>query len=355
MASASGQVGNIAAAMFLYSLIAALGVVGLWFAAYSAHIFLAVLEQTAAGGDEVTWPDEPYVDWLWKGAYFWGLALFWPVVLWWLLRHLPTPPGPMPRLILWGLVIGLLFPVSLLSSLSATSLLVVFRQEIVHRLSRRRDAAGAFLLASLGIPLGILFANYGILLGRDSIAAERQATVVFVGVPIVSGLSAVLFLVYARMVGRLGWILRPHRVPKQRKKLRGIPLPSPDVRVAEKPAVLPSPEFEDNPEAETYGVLFETTPAPVALPQPGPTVDEEESDEAVERLPEKPWTELLQPSVFLFPLHENNHATLMWLTLGWLVVLSLALGILSQINTRFALPEETSAVVSSVQPASVGR
>ena len=39
-------------------------ILGLIVLARSAHCFLVVFESTAAGMDEVAWPDEPFVDWL---------------------------------------------------------------------------------------------------------------------------------------------------------------------------------------------------------------------------------------------------------------------------------------------------
>src|SRR5205823_10246025 len=72
----------LGSAFLFVPLLAAAAVIGGVVFAYAAHCFLTVLEQTAAGNDEVTWPDEPYVDWLWKAAYMLWLSSLWlaPVV-----------------------------------------------------------------------------------------------------------------------------------------------------------------------------------------------------------------------------------------------------------------------------------
>src|SRR6202035_2888488 len=44
-------------------------IVGTYVAAYAANCFLTVAEGTAAGNDKIHWPDEPFIDWLWKFVY----------------------------------------------------------------------------------------------------------------------------------------------------------------------------------------------------------------------------------------------------------------------------------------------
>src|SRR5208337_1572296 len=54
----------------------------LW-GASAAHYFLVVLEQTSAGGDRIHWPDDRFLDRLWKVFYLSILLAIWlaPVVL----------------------------------------------------------------------------------------------------------------------------------------------------------------------------------------------------------------------------------------------------------------------------------
>src|SRR5437763_889927 len=52
-------------------------IVGTYVLAYAAHCLLTVVEQTAAGADEVSWPDEPTADWLSRAVYLSALLAIW--------------------------------------------------------------------------------------------------------------------------------------------------------------------------------------------------------------------------------------------------------------------------------------
>src|SRR5260370_22686273 len=53
--------------------------VGSFVLTYASHCFLTIVEDTAAGNDEVHWPDEPPTDWLGKPFFLlWLLVL--PIV-----------------------------------------------------------------------------------------------------------------------------------------------------------------------------------------------------------------------------------------------------------------------------------
>src|SRR5262245_25686112 len=67
-AAASGQVA------FLISL-PVLAIVGGYFGAYAAHSLFTVIEQTAAGFDRVSWPQESFFDWVGKLIHVLGLLL----------------------------------------------------------------------------------------------------------------------------------------------------------------------------------------------------------------------------------------------------------------------------------------
>src|SRR5207237_4957071 len=83
--------GAAGGALIFFMLLVGAVIVAAYVLAYAAHVFLVVVDGTATGFRDLDWPDEPYVDWLWKGAY-----LFWLVALWlvplvfvgrWLFRH----------------------------------------------------------------------------------------------------------------------------------------------------------------------------------------------------------------------------------------------------------------------------
>src|SRR5438128_2593341 len=110
------------AVMYMLLLLAQV-VVLIYLGAFAAHCFLVVVENTAAGNDRVRWPDEPIYDWLWKPPYLVWLVAFWLVPAYLVLRavkpaFLRESPG-LQFLAVALPALWLLFPVSLMSSLSA--------------------------------------------------------------------------------------------------------------------------------------------------------------------------------------------------------------------------------------------
>src|SRR5205823_10342801 len=142
MAGAAGP-----AIMFMMFLLAQV-LVGLCVAAYAAHSFLTIVQDTAAGNDEVIWPDEPYYDWLWKPAYLSWLIAFWLVPEGIYLKVAKPEflaETPFLRFLLLALAgLWLMFPVSLLSSLTASSRWVFFRPKVLMGLARFAPSVAAF-------------------------------------------------------------------------------------------------------------------------------------------------------------------------------------------------------------------
>lgn len=180
------------AIVFFMFLIGAV-IVGLYAFAYSAHIFLSVVEGTAAGNDEIVWPSDPYVDWLWKGVY-----------LAWLIAVLLVPLLIASHWIASGQLIyvtagmfWLIFPVVLLSSMSASSRWFVFSISLMARLAKQFSAVVVFLL--LTAPLLAVIAG-AIHLWRET---GRTALLVVVALALAAGI-----LIYGRFLGRLALLLR---------------------------------------------------------------------------------------------------------------------------------------------------
>src|SRR5262245_51824341 len=135
-------------------------VLGALISAYAAHSLLVVVESTAAGNDEVQWPDDPLLDWVWKLFYVVWLYGIWLLPIWIVVnaikpRMLLENPGPTFIAVACA-TFWLLFPISVLSSLSATSLWVPFHWQLFRRLVRQPRAAAtyygmsALLLAGAG-------------------------------------------------------------------------------------------------------------------------------------------------------------------------------------------------------------
>src|SRR5713226_5802015 len=109
-------------------------------AAYASHCFLVVVVDTSAGNDAVSWPKEPYKDWLWKPLYLTWLIAFWLMPVGLILRIAkPTflADTKLLQFIAFALPgLWLFLPITLLSSASATSRWVLFRPAIVRGLMR---------------------------------------------------------------------------------------------------------------------------------------------------------------------------------------------------------------------------
>jgi hypothetical protein len=177
---------------------------------YTAHIFLTVTVDTAAGSDEIAFPSEPLVDWLWKGFYLAWLAAFWlvPACLLWILAR-STSRAPLVGWHAVALVGGLLwlaFPVSLLSSLSAGSRLVVLRAAIIKGLICSPLTAALYYWMS-----ALLWAAVSGLVYQAEFADR------FWLIPVAAMAVAAAILVNARLLGRLAWLLSC-RTPRTRKK-----------------------------------------------------------------------------------------------------------------------------------------
>ncbi len=199
------------AAIFFMTLI--LGViVGLYLLAYAAHCFLTVLQNTAAGLDEVTWPDEPLLDWLRQALQILGLAAVWlvpPGILCRALRHGFLPDDGLLRfLVVLGPVFWLTFPVGVLSSLSGTVQWVPLRWTILRQMLRLLPetvgfyVSTAFLGALAIVPWYFAFAR-----GQ------------WVLVPVASILTGAAVLIYPRLLGRLAWRIGRSMPPPPQPKL----------------------------------------------------------------------------------------------------------------------------------------
>jgi hypothetical protein len=185
-------------------------IVGLYVLGYAAHCFLVILEDTAAGNDEVVWPDVPLTDWLGKIIYLTCLAAFWFIPAWLLLDLVaPAALGWFPGVPVGVLVVGivwLVFPVSLFSSLSASPRWVVFRLEALRRLLHHLPA-----LLVVYCVTGVLLAGWAFL------SYVTFAKYLFL-LPVVACLGPAVLFIDARLLGRLAWLANfrtPERHPEE--------------------------------------------------------------------------------------------------------------------------------------------
>src|SRR5947209_12347145 len=116
--------GALGPAMMFICLLVLDGLLGAALLCFAARCFGTIVELTAAGEDYVRWPDEPLVDWLGRALHLLWLVAFWLAPVGILLRILAwvSPEGIPPAWFLLPVALfWLLFPVSVLSSLSAQS------------------------------------------------------------------------------------------------------------------------------------------------------------------------------------------------------------------------------------------
>src|SRR5262249_35842736 len=159
---------------------------------YAGYSFLTVFVNTSAGTDEVIWPKDPFQDWIWKSWYLVWLSAVWAIPAW-LLANVVDPP-----LWVFGLIVGgflwFMFPIGLLSSLSAPSRWIVLRPVILGMFAKNILSAITFytLSALLLAACGVL--SYYAILGP------------FYFVPFAAFAVVCSLLIYSRVLGRIGWV-----------------------------------------------------------------------------------------------------------------------------------------------------
>ncbi|MGH9676654.1 MAG: hypothetical protein ACRD36_06090, partial [Candidatus Acidiferrum sp.] len=230
--------------------------------AFTAYYLLTVVSDTAAGTDEVRWPGELMIDWLGQSLRLFGMVAIILVPAGILVRALAESyPSQHKGFWILALIMSwlwLVFPIALLSSMSASSLFVVFRPAIARDLLRIFPRALLFyILSAIGL-CAFALSWFAVLLGGQALL-----------IPLAALLSSWLILVYARLLGRLGWVIAQTKSPA-RKRPAGKLKPSQRKRIevsdpwnapaAVKKAISspvrqdksPSPE-----EAESYGLSDE--------------------------------------------------------------------------------------------------
>jgi DNA-directed RNA polymerase subunit RPC12/RpoP len=184
--------------------------VGTWTLSYAAACCRAILEDTAAGNRQiVSWHEQNWREWVLVLAWFGYLAGITFVLAHFLGRLVELAGGAyLPALlgISWTA-----FPLILLSSLEADSLLVPLSVPVVHSLWRRAGGWLAFYVVStvaVGLPLLLL-----LMLA----ATGSQFVAALIGAPVI---AAALFI-EARLLGRLGWLIsQPDGKPPKKKRRR---------------------------------------------------------------------------------------------------------------------------------------
>jgi hypothetical protein len=168
---------------------------------YAGYSFLTVFVNTSAGSDEVIWPKDPFQDWIFKSWYLAWLLAVWAIPAW-LIANLLDPSIEILVLIIGGFL-WLMFPIGLLSSLSASSRWVVIRPVILGTFLGNITSSIAFYTIT-----GLLLASCVFLL-YEAISGP------FYFVPLAAFVSASAFLIYSRLLGRIGWVFTQQHEDEQ--------------------------------------------------------------------------------------------------------------------------------------------
>lgn len=279
----AGPAGQVAFLLAMPLIVLAAG----YFAAYAVHSLFVVIEQTAAGFDRVAWPHETLFDWLGKLFHFLVILFVLLFPIGFLLPGLDFAAGPGAALLVASIcfvVVWLVLPVVLLSSMSGSSRFSLLRWEILKGLARCWRCLLAFygitgvmeFLAIGGLYFAVLGWREIDLAATAPSLAELIATFsLVVGLPIAAMLCSTGLLWYARLLGRLGWMLQiaePHGEEDEEViEAEGVDeakstfdSPAPPAPAEPLPMGLPAPSVV----GETYAMVEEPPPAPPPEPPP---------------------------------------------------------------------------------------
>ena len=303
-------------AFLFVPLLAATWIVGSAVASVAASFFLAILEASATPGvrdfswrgpsfrswvrDGIEWPEGTLADHFAKGVYLAYLVAVWgtPAVL---LGRLAAGGTPWASAIA-GAAFWLVFPVGLLSSLSSpASRWTPFRPGVLVAFARRPAQTLGFYLLSAPV-LAVLVLTFDLVLVHTSKTAVAWSLAL-------APLAAVLFFVYAHLLGRLGLVVSfafpegpDEPRPKRGKRKRKVPPNAYDPRTR---VFGPTEEIPDDPPVDAqppdmrgietphdgvvtgYGVDYSGTAAPVEDPKPARIIHkfDDEDDEPIRVAP----------------------------------------------------------------------
>jgi hypothetical protein len=206
------------AAVIFYALLIAEVMLALFTVCFASHNFLAVLQETAAGSDDIDWPDEPIQDWLPRGAYLVGLIAiilapigFARVVL---RSSGVTENVLIPLLISAATLLWLAFPICILSSLSGSSRVFIVRAKVLAQLGRIPGALALQYLASAFLFTAVIGLGYATFVAGW-----------YWFLPVTALAATVALLIYARLLGRLAWLINELGPVKKASEKKAPPPP----------------------------------------------------------------------------------------------------------------------------------
>lgn len=172
---------------------------------YAASIFLSVLQETAAGNDDVS-----YSDFDWKVSFFQFLRIGWvgavSVLPFAFLGSLCM--GLWPALIVGSIIGAATFPICLLCSLAADSWIKLVDGQMLARFGKKPHAMAVIYF-------------YSVVLALACAGIWWVTTMEFMMLaPVMGFLWSTSVLFYGRLLGRAGYVLTYEGKKKKRKKRR---------------------------------------------------------------------------------------------------------------------------------------
>ena len=246
-------------------------IVGFVFLMFAANYYLTIMESSGVGAKEVTWFSEPILDNAPKLAYMAWLVGLWLGPAYFLGRSAITASDPawlklaIPIAFFW-----LCFPVSQLSSLSASTIWLPLVPDVFARLLQKPLFVLEFLVLS-----ALTLALFGVGFKWAFLTAEEWNRL-FLGAP----LMVLAWFLYARLIGRLAFAMRFTKslFPARKKpKIEEKPAERPFEYVVEQPRDLPPIMTPDEGELTGYDMLMETPDRPRKRLKAEVVEDEEES------------------------------------------------------------------------------
>jgi hypothetical protein len=240
-------------------------------------------------------------------------------------------------------IFWLVFPVSLLSSLSGESRFMIMRGPILKGLARCRRATLHFYASTFGLLLASGGLVYFCLVGWEETLPATLGTAadivsIVVLLPMVGAAGGLVLLLYGRLLGRLAWLMdvaNPNKLPETEAG---------EENAEEQDETAPAVEATALPAAatkETYALVDEPPHEPPAAEpfrwQPGrmppappprrqwrdrPDQPPPDSELEPERRPDREPVEegvippLLTRRVVLFPFYRSTLKAWLWLTVG---------------------------------------
>jgi hypothetical protein len=200
-------------------LIVAAAIVGFWTGVYFAPHFLAIVEETAAGNDEIVWPGGAgLLDGIGKLVYLVVLLFLasLPVVALAALGVFPPETQTVPDWVWYAAPSLVLFPIFCLSSLTAGSPWLILERRLLARVVRRPQTL--FLVYGPGTLLMAACAGtvWWMLIW------PRLVTILVLGL-----VWSAALMIHGRLLGRTGWLLgreieRKKPAHKRRQKAKAL-------------------------------------------------------------------------------------------------------------------------------------